>query len=241
MSMDKSRTLIFYTTGGLVILLVAAAFALSYGAVYALALSYGSPAWGAILSPLMLDFFVVVGKMDILRRSLDKVRTRYPWTLVVIFSGLAVLFNVLHATPDTWTLDTWTQSAGKQLFASLPPVVVLLAFHLFVEQLKARLSLPVKVSRTIGTRPQALPDIVQEDVPESVQPIVPIVQTVDRPAPVRPSTVSNRRLQIPALVQAGMTPLDIAGHFDVSEKTIRRDFVALNGSITPTNGHGSAL
>ena len=214
MNADNSRTLIFYTTGGLVILLVTSAFALSYG----------WPTWGAILSPLMLDFFVVVGKMDILRRSLDKVRTRYPWTLVIIFSLLAVLFNVLHATPDTWTPDTWTLTAGKQLFASLPPVVVLLAFHLFVEQLKARLSLPVKVSRTAGQRTRIEPDTVQE----SVQPIVQNIQ----PVPAKSSTVSDRRSQIPALVREGMTPMDIAGHFEVSEKTIRRDLVALNGSGT---------
>lgn len=238
MNTDNSRTLIFWITGGLVIVLVVSAFALSYGAVYGLALSYGWPTWGAILSPLMLDFFVVVGKMDILRRSLDKARTRYPWTLVIIFSLLAVLFNVLHATPDTWTPDTWTLTAGKQLFASLPPVVVLLAFHLFVEQLKARLSLPVKVSRTAGQRARIEPDIVQEDVPESVQPIVQDVQPVRRTIEFVQVKVSDRRALIPALVREGMTPLDIAGHFDVSEKTIRRDLVALNGAVA--NGHKGA-
>lgn len=240
--MNRSRTLIFRLTGSLVLVLVLAAFALSYGAVYGLALSYGWPAWAAYASPLMLDFVVVVGKMDILRRSLDKVRTIYPWTVVLVFSGLAVLFNVLHVTPDNWT----SADLGKQLFAALPPVVVLLAFHLFVEQVKARIAaLPAMVVLVDNLE---IEEVVEGDVEPDVPTVVPLVvpknvpearANVPKKWPAKKrtkkpavQTPAERQAAIPALLANGLSEADLPGHFNVSDKTIKRDLSV----IGQTNG-----
>lgn len=240
--MNRSRTLIFRLTGGLVLVLVLAAFALSYGAVYGLALSYGWPAWAAYASPLMLDFVVVVGKMDILRRSLDKVRTIYPWTVVLIFSGLAVLFNVLHVTPDTWT----PAALGKQLFAALPPVVVLLAFHLFVEQVKARIAaLPATVVQVDNVEiegvveadgqpdiPAVVPLIVPKNIPERGANVPRKRSAKKRTKKPAVQTPAERQAAIPALLSEGLSEADLPGHFNVSPKTIKRDLSV----IGQTNG-----
>lgn len=126
-------------TGIIVLFLVILAFAISYNSLRELAFDNGFPYWATFAFPLLLDAFVIASKLHVLRKSLIRKNTIYPWTLVISFSFLAVYFNVVHMQPNSWeTLNIKSYSFGQFMIA-LCPLVVLLGFHLFIDQVKDQL------------------------------------------------------------------------------------------------------
>ena len=131
------------TTGGVVGLAVAG-FAMSYDALHSLAADQGVPAPLAWLWPLVVDGFIVIASLSVVRAVADGRRAAYPWTLVLAFSAISVTFNVVHAAP----------TLVARLVAAVPPAALVLSFELLMRQLRAALrpstgSLPAVTPRPV--------------------------------------------------------------------------------------------
>lgn len=140
-------------TGIIVLFLVFLAFAISYNSLRELAFDNGFPYWATFAFPLLLDAFVIASKLHVLRKSLIRKNTIYPWTLVVSFSFLAVYFNVVHMQPDSWeTLNIKSYSFGQFMIA-LCPLAVLLGFHLFIDQVKDQIKVETVLVKDLIKEP----------------------------------------------------------------------------------------
>ena len=83
----------------------------------------------AWLWPLVVDGFIVIASLSVVRAVADGRRAVYPWTLVLAFSAISVTFNVVHAAP----------TLVARLVAAIPPAAFVLSFELLMRQLRAAL------------------------------------------------------------------------------------------------------
>lgn len=111
---------------GLVLVIVAASFALSYTALVELSIAAGIPATLAPLWPLCLDAFMAVASLVVLRRELDGQPTRWAWTVVGAVTVLSIAFNVVHAP----------HNLISQAVYALPPAVVFASFEMLMSLIK---------------------------------------------------------------------------------------------------------
>jgi hypothetical protein len=141
LSERATRALNRGTTCG-VIGLAVAGFAMSYDALHSLALAQDVPATLAWLWPLVVDGFIVVASLSVVRAVADGRLARYPWLLVLTFSTISITFNVVHAAP----------TVVARFVAAIPPAALVLSFELLMRQLRQQLrSNPVSQLR--GTDP----------------------------------------------------------------------------------------
>ena len=113
-------------TAFLVFFIAAAGFALSYQALHAYALSNGIGFNLAWLWPLVIDGFMIVISLSILRASLLEEPVKYLWGLAILATGVSIIFNIAHAPPTL---------AGRAV-AMVAPVAMFLAFEVFILQIK---------------------------------------------------------------------------------------------------------
>ena len=125
MSDRAARALNRGTTSG-VIGLAAAGFAMSYDALHSLALTNGVPPALAWMWPLVVDGFIVVASLSVVRAVADNRRATYPWLLVLAFSTISIAFNVVHAGP----------TLVARFVAAIPPAALVLSFELLMRQLR---------------------------------------------------------------------------------------------------------
>jgi len=86
---------------GLGVLIVAvSAFILSYTNLTAQAIESGIPPLLAPLWAINLDAFLIIGTLFILRTSLRGESTKAGWCVVILFTIISSVFNVIHAPPD---------------------------------------------------------------------------------------------------------------------------------------------
>jgi uncharacterized protein YoxC len=109
----------------LVALLAVAAFTLSYNALRELAGDNGIPSRLAWIWPLVVDGFLMVATLSVLRNSLNGEKSLYQWSLVALFTFASIGFNVLHADGGWLTM----------VVGAVPPVA--LALELAMGQLKS--------------------------------------------------------------------------------------------------------
>ena len=101
-------------------------FALSYTAMRELARSSGAVVDGLdILWPLVVDFAMIVFGSVAIFRTLRQQDSFWQRALVVLFSLLSILFNVLHS-PDRWQ---------SQLVAAMPPFALVLALESIISMI----------------------------------------------------------------------------------------------------------
>ena len=141
LSERAARALNRGTTSG-VIGLAVAGFAMSYDALHSLALTQGVPPALAWMWPLVVDGFIVVASLSVVRAVADGRRAGYPWLLVLTFSTISVTFNVVHAAP----------TVVARFVAAIPPTALVLSFELLMRQLRQQLINPAPSLR--GSDPQ---------------------------------------------------------------------------------------
>lgn len=112
------------------LLLIAAAFVLSYDGLYATALAGGVRPSLAFLYPMIFDGFLVVAfAAALVLRPAGLRTTWYPWTLIVVLLLAAAGANVLHALGRESLLPP---DSTKVIVAAVPPAAVGLAFPLWL-------------------------------------------------------------------------------------------------------------
>jgi hypothetical protein len=136
LSERATRALNRGTTSG-VLGLAAGGFAMSYDALHSLALTQGVPAALAWVWPLVVDGFIVVASLSVVRAVSDNRRAYYPWLLVLTFSTISVAFNVVHAAP----------TVVARFVAAIPPTALVLSFELLMRQLRQQLGTQPAQSR----------------------------------------------------------------------------------------------
>jgi FtsZ-binding cell division protein ZapB len=125
----NSRTSVRFlsaSTGVLVALLAAGAFALSFDALKQLADENGVSPGLTWVWPLVLDGAIVAFSLSALRASLHCESASYPMALVVIATLTSVVFNVAHAPAGVLA----------HTMAAVPPVFLFLSFELLMRQLR---------------------------------------------------------------------------------------------------------
>jgi hypothetical protein len=108
----------------------AAAFLLSYDALHSLALASGVRPGLARIWPGVLDGFIVIATLTVVAAKRTRQPTWYPWALVALFSAASVAFNILHALDRYLAAAHWV----RPLVFAMPPVALVLATHLLLQQ-----------------------------------------------------------------------------------------------------------
>lgn len=113
-------------TAALVFSIALAGFSLSYNALFHYASDNGVTSILAWLWPLVIDGFMIVISLSILRASLYQEPTRYLWFLAILATVVSIGFNIAHA-PAT--------IAGRAV-ATVAPVAMFAAFEVFIGQVR---------------------------------------------------------------------------------------------------------
>jgi hypothetical protein len=142
------------TTSG-VLGLAVAGFAMSYDALHSLALTQGVPTTLAWMWPLVVDGFIVVASLSVVRAVANSHSAHYPWLLVLTFSTISVTFNVVHATP----------TVVARFVAAIPPTALVLSFELLMRHLREALRPAIT-----GTPEAATPTSIVLDTPTTSPP-----------------------------------------------------------------------
>lgn len=151
LSERATRALNRGTTSG-VLGLAVAGFTMSYDALHSLALTQGVPAALAWMWPLVVDGFIVIASLSVVRAVADSRHAAYPWLLVLTFSATSVTFNIVHAAP----------TAVARFVAAIPPTALVLSFELLMRQLRHQLKTNPAPSRDnsepqLAARPAPVP------------------------------------------------------------------------------------
>ena len=223
------------STGLLVALLAAGAFALSFDALNHLAEENGVTSGLTWVWPLVLDGAIVVFSLSALRASLHRETIGYPMSLVVIATAASVLFNVAHA-PGGLLAHT---------MAAVPPVFLFLSFELLMRQLRAeversaklasleqmsgemdkmeaaRLRLSSQIERLTSQR-----DALKGEI--KVAKSASVHELLDKANGAKRDKIEARRAKVSELARQELPPSQIAEVLGVSPKTIKRDLAALD-------------
>ncbi len=113
-------------TAALVFLIAVAGFSLSYQALYEYAIANGVRRELAWLWPLIIDGYMIVISLSILRASLLQEPVKGLWVLAGLATSVSIAFNIAHA-PATL--------AGRAV-ATIAPVTMFTAFEVFIGQVK---------------------------------------------------------------------------------------------------------
>lgn len=110
------------------VLISLSSFILSYHTLVIMAVEHGMPIWLAWLWPLALDLFMIVACLTVIRFSILKANTIYPWALVLLTMFASVGFNVasVYHTGDALTMTMY----------AVPPITVFLALELLIMLVK---------------------------------------------------------------------------------------------------------
>lgn len=136
----------------LLIFLAGSSFILSYAAMYALAEEAGIFWLLVWLWPLTTEAGVVIFSLALLRARLHGYDSRLLYWLILLCTGLSVVFNVSHAPSDL----------VKRAVFALPPLFLLLAFKTLLwqmEQDSRRSGLVTALSDLVTQREQAATEL----------------------------------------------------------------------------------
>jgi hypothetical protein len=128
MKPETAMKLISWSTAILVLILTACAFVLSFNALRDLAQHNGIAAHLAWMFPLVIDGFIIVASLSVVRNSLLSESALAPWLFVGTFTVLSIAGNTLHII-----------DGGRlaHAIAAVPPVALALAFKLLMSQLQS--------------------------------------------------------------------------------------------------------
>ncbi len=172
-------------------------FVLSFSTLRDLAIRSGIPPELAFIWPLIVDGFILVATAAAWALRNQARGTWYPWAALVLFSGISVAGNALHASMvRTVDVNYWVAT----VVSAIPSVAQILASHLLVVMARAR-----------ETQRQANQDAAAE-VPSMTMPVTsaedgrPAIDSVPRRPLEAVTTVEQ-----PAAARVPRTPTVAAG------------------------------
>ena len=138
-------------TGLAVLIIAGCAFALSFFNLQAAALEAGISPWLSWLWPVVVDCLLIVGSLFLLRSNLRNESPWVGWAVLLSFTLVSTIFNVLHSPADVIS----------QAAHAVPPVALCVSIELLMMCIKSDLKVqPVQPMSTPA--PKSTPDkIVQ--------------------------------------------------------------------------------
>jgi len=118
-------------TGCAVLIIAGCSFLLSFFNLQAAALEAGINPWLSWLWPVCVDSLLIAGSLMILRSSIRDESPVVGWSVLLVFTGVSTLFNVLHSPPG------WTAQAAH----AVPPVALCVSIELLMMTIKSDLVL----------------------------------------------------------------------------------------------------
>lgn len=232
----------------MVLLIGAGAFTLSYDALYATGIANGMPTSKAWIWPLLIDTPLVVFTLALLTFQLLRESIRLWAGLVILFTLATIVFNLSHAqnTWLGWTVATVApvglllttealrhlartiidRKAANQSLSELSRELVILTGKR--DSLTGELdTLRAEVVTIAGQIEQAKAALVTAQAGQ----IGEMSRNVTELNEARQTKVNERRQGVLSLLSEGLSEDDIASHYGVSVRTIRRDIEALNGQV----------
>lgn len=146
--------------GSIVCLIISTAFVLSYANLVETAIEAGispllAPAW-----PLLLDSFLLVASLFILRANLLNEDSRIGWLVLLVFTGVSTAFNVYHSPEDF---------AARAAHA-VPPIALCVSLELLMMILKSDLTRETKVEEvSIEPSPNTIEHVEEPEEVEKVR------------------------------------------------------------------------
>jgi hypothetical protein len=193
---DWIDTTIEWASGAAAVAMFAYGVALSYQVLHAIAAAAGLPAWAAALWPLGFEAFMASAALNALAEQRHR-RTQpdrwarvawYPWTLTALTAGGSIALNWCHPAIPLHPPPAWLVS----LVYGLPPLIAVLAWHLFLGRVTHRHHPTPAVVPAVpvptGTVPDP-PEPVRDDragTAPARRPRPAPVRPVPRPRPTRP-------------------------------------------------------
>jgi len=115
----KASKAILYSTSGFLVVIWLSSFIISYVSLVAVAAAGGLTYPWVWLWPLLLDAFMCIGSLDVIRRELNSEPTTIAWAVVIGVTLVSTGFNITRADPSVLS---WAVHA-------LAPVVCFLSFE----------------------------------------------------------------------------------------------------------------
>ncbi|MDX8549645.1 DUF2637 domain-containing protein [Methanospirillum sp. J.3.6.1-F.2.7.3] len=125
----KLETAIPDLTGMAVLIIAGCAFALSFFNLQDAALEAGIKPWLSWLWPVCIDALLIAGSLMILRSSLRNESPLIGWIVLLSFTGVSTLFNVLHSPADI----------VSQAAHAVPPVALCVSIELLMMTIRSDL------------------------------------------------------------------------------------------------------
>ena len=219
--MNASRLILYATSGSLVVIWLAS-FAISYVSLVDVAAAGGVVYPWVWLWPLLLDAFMTIASLDVIRREMNNEPTLIAWVVVIGVTLVSTGFNITRADPG---LLSWAAHA-------LAPVVCFLSYEIEMGVLRSHFRHLDNLPNTDET----------SDVTEIVKRSLNVVST-DKPemsavmkvnetglAEIKPDTLRTRRNKIATYFQehpdAGYA--EAAKELGVSRQVVRNHVMKLS-------------
>ncbi len=244
---NRIVTRIFWVVVIAVALIALGAFALSFTALYDLAVKNSVPAHLGWIWPLIVDLSMVIYTAAILVAQVQQRGARLPIALTGFYALVTVTGNLLHAPA---TLLGW-------FVAALPPLSLILGseilrtmgHHLILRQttvsglaeLQSRIKhqqakleqLDNQVEQAVAklkSLQQATNDRIHSQKPANGGFIPGDLEALQEANKTRQAQIETRRIQVMRFLEEDLSTSEIADRLNVSSATIRRDRAALNGT-----------
>lgn len=252
---DKTLSALAAITGLLVLFLAVAAFRLSFDALRSLAVAHSVKAGLAWLFPLVIDGFIVVASLSVVVSSLLSERVYVKAALVFAAVAVSTFFNVSHADGDRMTMVVNAvppvalflsfELLMSQLRAALERRGALMSLASLQRQFADRrkeLSDELKEAQTAHEHALSLTDTAQkrhdgklaqmrqerEALRGEIRELSEMRDDLTAGGERRQARIVERHERVLELAQSGASVSDIASEVGVSERTVYRDFDALD-------------
>lgn len=146
------------------------AFILSFDALRTLAVACGVQPGLSWMFPLIIDAPVLAFTWATWVFKTRGLGQAYPWAMLLVFSGVSLVGNALHAHPvetNGLLLPDW----GASLLMTMPPVALLATSHMIVRAASRSFDMdgPEPAAEVVETAPVAPPEVPRDtDGPETV-------------------------------------------------------------------------
>lgn len=215
-------------TGIVIVFLLAAAH--NYDALRHFAIGAGVAPRLAWTTPGFIDLFIGVAVWVTLRNKRYAEPARLGWAIVIIFTFVSFVLNMMH----------YPQTAGGVAMALIVPSVVFCAAELgkgLAESAQRRQAVTRSLAELSAERDKLTAQVERLEMTKTTLQRDHFQQnrrSVQELNDARQAKIDNRRADVLAMLQAGMSHGDVkeaaAEKWNVQPRTIGRDIKALNGA-----------
>ena len=166
---EKPLTIISYVFGIIVGIIIVSSFALSFTNLNEAAIEAGVPTYLSPLFPLSVDLFLLVSSIFILRANLVGESAAPGWSVLLLFTAISVIFNVVHSPAGIMS---------RSLHA-VPPIALCISMELFMLVIKG--DIKRHIVNVFGDKPTS----IVTTSPKVATSTTPLAAPVDMAATVR--------------------------------------------------------